>query len=79
MKLEENHRIVVKIEDFRLVTIHKYAEQRHAPDVEHVRYIAPDVGFGREYDTRADIYSIGMISRDLFDIYWDNTYVKCFV
>jgi WNK lysine deficient protein kinase len=79
LKLEENDRFVVKIADFGLVTIHKYAEQRHAPDVGHVRYIAPEVEFGREYDTRADIYSIGMISRDLFDIYWDNTYVKCFV
>ncbi len=36
-KLEENDRIVVEIADFGLVTIHKYAEQRHAPDVERVR------------------------------------------
>jgi hypothetical protein len=74
LKLERDGGVVVKIADFGLVTIHKYAEQLHEPDVGHVRYIATEVGEGGEYDTRAHIFSLGMIARDLFDIYHENEY-----
>ncbi len=71
MKVEAHGPVVVKIADFGLVTIHKYAEQLHKPDVGHIRYIAPEVGDGGNYNTKADIFSIGMITRDLFDFYSD--------
>jgi serine/threonine protein kinase len=74
LKLEYNDEVVVKIADFGLATIHKYAKQLHEPDVGHVRYIAPEVGDGQNYDTRAHIYSLGKIASDLFDIYPDDRF-----
>jgi hypothetical protein len=69
LEMEGNNRIVLKIADFGLVTIHKYAEQLHERDVGHVRYMSPEVANGEVYDTKADIYSVGMIAKDLFNIY----------
>jgi RCC1 and BTB domain-containing protein len=72
LKLEKNDKLVVKIADFGLVTIHNCAEQLHEPDKGHIRYIAPEVGDGGKYDTKADIYSLGMILKDLYDVDPDN-------
>jgi serine/threonine protein kinase len=72
LKLEKGDKLVVKIADFGLVTIHNSAEQLHEPDKGHIRYIAPEVGNGGKYDTKADIYSLGMILKDLYDIDPDN-------
>ncbi len=74
IKLKENNEVVLKIADFGLVTIHKYAEQLHEPALAHVRYVVPEVDDGGEYDSKADIYSIGMILRDLFDIRFGDEY-----
>ncbi len=74
IKLKENNEVVLKIADFGLVTIHKYAEQLHEPALAHVRYVAPEVDDGGEYDSKAHIYSIGMILRDLFDIGFGDEY-----
>jgi serine/threonine protein kinase len=74
LKIEENDRVVVKIADFGLLTIHKYAEQLHESEKGHIRYIAPEVRNGGNYDTRADIFSLGMVLRNLFDIDSDDEY-----
>lgn len=58
----------MKIADFGLVTIHKFAKQLHEPDVWQVKYMAPEVENGDKYDTKTDIFSLGMILRDLFDV-----------
>jgi hypothetical protein len=44
----------------------------------HVRYVAPKVDDGGEYDSKAHIYSLGMILRDLFDIGLDDEYEFCY-
>jgi alpha-tubulin suppressor-like RCC1 family protein len=64
----ESRKFSIKIADFGLATIHKYAEQLHESDKGDISYIAPEVANGGNYDTRADIYSLGMILKDLFDI-----------
>jgi alpha-tubulin suppressor-like RCC1 family protein len=74
LKLEYNDEVVVKIADFGLATIHKYAKQLHEPDIGHVRYIAPEVEDDGNYDTRADVYSLGKIASDLFGIYPDERF-----
>ncbi|CAG2119563.1 unnamed protein product, partial [Medioppia subpectinata] len=33
------------------------------------KYMAPEVSSSRDYDHRADIYSIGLIGAELFDVY----------
>jgi serine/threonine protein kinase len=63
----ENNRFI-KICDFGLIAIHKFAQQSHTQDRGHVRYAAPEVLDGRKYDTKADIYSLGRILQNLFDI-----------
>ncbi len=61
----------VKLADFGLSTIHKFDEQTHTEDLGTVKYVAPEVTRGRTYDTKADIYSLGVITEELFaiDIY----------
>ena len=63
----ENNRFI-KICDFNLITIHKFAQQSHTQDRGHIKYAAPDVLNGRKYDTKADIYSLGIILINLLDI-----------
>jgi serine/threonine protein kinase len=63
----ENNRFI-KICDFGLIAIHKFAQQSHTQDRGHIRYAAPEVLNGRKYDTKADIYSLGIILINLFDI-----------
>jgi hypothetical protein len=78
LKLEENKRVSVKIAEFQSVTIHKYAEQLHELDVGNIEYMAPEVENSGKYDTKADIYSLGRVLRDLFDINSDDKYDYCF-
>jgi alpha-tubulin suppressor-like RCC1 family protein len=58
----------IKIIDFGLIAIHEFSEQLHSPDKGNIEYVAPEVLDGRKYDTKADIYSLGVILRQLFDI-----------
>jgi serine/threonine protein kinase len=63
----ENNRFI-KICDFGLIAIHKFAQQSHTQDRGHISYAAPEVLIGRKYDTKADIYSLGIILIILFNI-----------
>jgi tRNA A-37 threonylcarbamoyl transferase component Bud32 len=56
----------IKIADFGLATLHKFADQSHKPDKGDLSYIASEVINSEIYDTKSDIYSLGMILKDLF-------------
>jgi len=56
----------VKLADFGLAVVHD--KHTHTQDVGSIKYIAPEVLKGRNYDTKADIYSLGVIIQNLFDI-----------
>ncbi len=58
----------VKIADFGLAELHKFDDQTHTQGLGTVKYIAPEVMTGRNYDTKADIYSLAVITQELFDI-----------
>jgi serine/threonine protein kinase len=58
----------VKLCDFGLATIHNFDEQTHTEGLGSVRYVAPEVLNGRNYDMKADIYSLNVVSQDLFDV-----------
>jgi serine/threonine protein kinase len=69
LKIENNiNNRFVKIADFGLLAIHKYAEQSHTQDRGTPKYMAPEVIKGKKYDIKADIYSVGKIIEELFRI-----------
>ncbi len=57
----------VKIADFGLATIHEFEEQSHTEGTGTLKYMAPEVVKYRKYDTKADIYSLGIIVQELFN------------
>jgi hypothetical protein len=66
LKMDKYKNFHIKIADFGLATLHKFADQSHKPDKGDVKYMAPEVGNFEIYDTKSDIYSLGMILKDLF-------------
>jgi len=71
LKIPENFENFIKVVDFGLIAIHEFADQTHSSDKGNIEYIAPEVLNGRKYDTKADIYSLGVVLRNLFDLYYD--------
>jgi hypothetical protein len=65
---EKYSKSIVKIADLGLATIHKYASHSHTEDRGHISFQAPEVEKGGDYDTRADIYSLGLVLQQLFII-----------
>ncbi|XP_054168958.1 dual specificity protein kinase shkC-like [Oppia nitens] len=57
----------VKLCDLGLITVHEMVAQSHTSGVGTPKYMAPEVTFGRKYDTKADVYSISFIIEELFD------------
>jgi serine/threonine protein kinase len=74
LKIELNGKISVKIADFGLSVLHKFS-QFHTLDRGTIGFIAPEVENYNTYDTKADIYSLGIILEKLFKINV-NMYVK---
>jgi serine/threonine protein kinase len=68
LKRDEKSNRFIKIVDFGLATIHEFAEKSHSKDKGKNRYIAPEVVDSRKYDTKADIYSLGIVLKLLFDV-----------
>jgi serine/threonine protein kinase len=58
----------VKIADFGEIAFHKFDAQTHTEGKGTVRYVAPEVSNSRKYDTKADIFSLGVIFQQLFSI-----------
>jgi WD40 repeat protein len=56
----------VKIADIGLAVIHKNSEHLHTMDRGTPKYMAPEVGRKKKYDTKADVYSLGVIFEELF-------------
>jgi serine/threonine protein kinase len=58
----------IRIVDIGLIAIHEFADQKHSSDKGNIDYIAPEVFEGKIYDTKADIYSLGILLGELFEI-----------
>jgi serine/threonine protein kinase len=59
-------RFCVKIADIGLAVIHKYSGESHTMDRGTPEYTAPEVRDGKKYDTKVDVYSLGVIFKKLF-------------
>ncbi len=58
----------VKLADFGLSTFHEFDEQTHTEGPGTPNFMAPELRGGRSYDTKADIFSLGYVSQELFDV-----------
>jgi serine/threonine protein kinase len=58
----------VKIADFGFAALHEFEDQSHTKYVGTVGYVAPEVQQSKHYDTKADIYSLGIIVQQIFNI-----------
>jgi hypothetical protein len=65
LKKDEAKGLCAKIADFGLIAIHKCFGQSHTSDRGTLKYMAPEAEY-KEYDTKADIYSLGVIFQELF-------------
>jgi hypothetical protein len=66
VKQDKAKGLCIKIADFGLIAIHKYFGQSHTSDKGTLKYMAPEAEH-KEYDTKADIYSLGVIFKELTD------------
>jgi serine/threonine protein kinase len=48
--------------------LHEYENQSHTHGVGSYKYMAPETFRGDRYNTKSDIYSIGVIMAELFNI-----------
>jgi serine/threonine protein kinase len=58
----------IKLADFGLTIIHEMPDQSHTQGSGTYKYMAPEVKNTRKYDTKADIFSLGVITQELFQI-----------
>lgn len=56
----------IKLGDFGLTTVIDHSARSERVGTE--AYMAPEVKSGKAYDIKADIYSLGIIAKELFDI-----------
>jgi serine/threonine protein kinase len=56
----------VKIADFGLSTFHNESDESHTSKLGTENYTAPEVISTRKYDTKADMFSLGVIVDKLF-------------
>jgi serine/threonine protein kinase len=54
----------VKLCDFGLATIHNSNNESHTQGLGTYIYSSPEVTYGRKYDTKADIFSLGVILQE---------------
>jgi hypothetical protein len=65
LKKSDSKGICIKIADFGLTAIHDFPEQSHTLDKGTAKYMAPEVIYSRKYNTKADVYSLGIIFQNL--------------
>jgi alpha-tubulin suppressor-like RCC1 family protein len=56
-----------KLADFGLAKLHEFEEQSHTKGVGTVKYMAIEIKEGKKYNTKSDVYSLGVIVQELFN------------
>jgi E3 ubiquitin-protein ligase HERC4 len=57
----------VKLADFGLSVNHEFNDQSHTQMLGTLKYMAPEVFISRKYNMKSDIYSMGVIIKELFN------------
>ncbi len=57
----------IRIADFGLAVNHDFENQSYTSDVGTTKYMAPETKQTKKYDTKADIYSLGVIIEEMFN------------
>jgi alpha-tubulin suppressor-like RCC1 family protein len=57
----------VKLSDFGLAKFHQIEGQSHTKGIGPIKYMAIEIKEGKKYDTKADVYSLGVIVPELFN------------
>ncbi|CAG2165527.1 unnamed protein product [Oppiella nova] len=70
---DSKHDRFVKLCDFGLAAVHhktidNQGSNAHTMDVGTVGYQAPEIGKGVKYDHKSDVYSLGVIGAELFEL-----------
>jgi hypothetical protein len=68
LKKNFNSNRFIKIADFGLIALHEFALQSHSTDKGTIKYMAPEVMKSSKYGTKADIYSLGIVFEELFNL-----------
>jgi hypothetical protein len=68
LKRYEERKVLIKIADFGYMVMHEFSQQSHSIDKGPIKYMAPEVRNSSKYDTKADIYSLGVVLQELFDL-----------
>jgi len=58
----------VKIADFGLAVVHEFEGQDHSKYMGSRIYTAPEIMTSKFYDMKADVYSLGVIAQEVFNI-----------
>ncbi|CAG2100538.1 unnamed protein product [Medioppia subpectinata] len=64
----EINKTFIKLGDFGLAIAHERQSQSHTRGAGTPKYMAPEVFDNRKYDIKADIYSLGGIGHEMFEI-----------
>jgi alpha-tubulin suppressor-like RCC1 family protein len=56
-----------KLADFGLAKLHEFDEQSHTKGVGTFKYMAIEIKEGKKYNTKSDVYSLGVIVQELFN------------
>jgi serine/threonine protein kinase len=66
--LEQSHTVDKGTPKHMAPEVHKFSEKSHTIDKGTPKYTAPEVINGRKYNTKADIFSLGITFLNLFEL-----------
>ena len=70
-RMNANNKHFLKLCDFGYAKPHNFSGQSNTRDKGTISFMAPEVGQSKIYDSKSDVYSVGLIGHQLFGIEFD--------